>query len=602
MNYKTSDVYVMKQIDHIRSSTGMYIGSTERSTRLVEELLDNALDEVQAGYCKIIGVFIDTKNNIIKVLDSGRGIPFDEKLPYEQDPPIMISTKLFSSGKFNKGEDGSAYKIAAGLHGVGTVAVNALSDWMEIEIYRGKKHALYRFENATEQVIRKVEKHKLKNIPFSTKVTIRPSDKYFIDSSVDIDIIEERLRIACVNFPDLKAVLRVDDKDKIIKGSEQELILSYLTDEENLDWIEIDIKKDVESCYIKLAWDSKPPTSVKILSCVNLVRVHSGSHINILFNALKNVFSQLSKKYKYEFKPEDCLTFLRCYFNLSIIKTSFEAQVKVKLESKSDLSIMDPLENKLKKFLEEHNDIRTRLLEKFQDYRKLLKSRKLKSTGKKHTTKIFTKLRDCKNLGGELLIGEGDSAIGGLAEVRDRKKHAILPLRGVITNVLKRKSNWLENAEVREIIQSLGTGTENDCDVSKLRYSKIILAADADPAGKFITTLLIILFAKLTPDIIKKGKLFVCRTPLYGIREKGKLVPIWTETQLNDARDKNIHIKRFKGLGEFNPQDLKVFTLDVKTRKLIQVKWSDKYEKLFKLMVSSDERRKLVLGTWDINN
>lgn len=602
MSYKTSDVYVMKQIDHIRNSTGMYIGSTERSTRLVEELLDNALDEVQAGFCKIVGVFIDTKNNIIKVLDSGRGIPFDDKLPYEKDPPIMIATKLFSSGKFNKGENDSAYQIAAGLHGVGTVAVNALSDWMEIEIYRGKKHAIYKFKDATTEITRTVEKHKLKSIPFSTKVTIKPSDKYFIDSSVDVDVIEERLRIACVNFPDLKAVLRVDGEDKIIKGSEQELILSYLTDEEELDWIEFDIKKGVESCYLKLTWGEKPPTATKVLSCVNLVRVHSGSHINTLFNAIKNTFVYLAKKYKYEFKPEDCLTFLRCYFDLKIIKTSFEAQVKVRLESKSDLSIMDPLESKIKKYLEDNNELRTRLLEKFQDYRKLLKSRKLKSTGKKHTTKNFTKLRDCKNLGGELLIGEGDSAIGGLVEVRDRKKHAILPLRGVITNVLKKKLNWLENIEVREIIQSLGTGTENDCDVSKLRYSKIILAADADPAGKFITTLLIILFAKLTPDIIKAGKLYVCRTPLYGTRENNKLVPIWTETELEQARKNNLHIKRFKGLGEFNPKDLKVFTLDVKTRKLIQVKWSDNYEKLFKLMVSSSERRKLVLGEWTINN
>ena len=516
MSYKTSDVFVMEQIDHIRNSTGMYIGSTERSTRLVEELLDNALDEVQAGYCTIIGVFVDTKNNIIKVLDSGRGVPFDEKLPYEKDPPIMIATKLFSSGKFNKGEDDSAYQIAAGLHGVGTVAVNALSDWMEIEIYRKDKHALYRFEDATKKITRKVQKHKFKDqskVPFSTKVTIKPSDKYFIDSSVDVGVIEERLRIACANFSNLKAVLRVDDKDKIIKGTEQELILSYLTDSDDLDWIELDIRKGVESCYIKLGWDINPPTSTKILSCVNLVRVHSGSHIKLLNNTLKNVFTYFAKRYKYEFKPEDCLTFLRCYFNLKIIKTSFEAQVKVRLESKSDLSIMDSLESKFKKALEENKELRVNLLERFQNYRKSLQSKKLKSTDKKRTTKSFTKLRDCKKPGGELLIGEGDSAVGGLIKVRDRNKHDILPLRGVITNVINKK-DWFSHAEVREIIQALGTGVENDCDISKLRYNKIIIAADADPAGKFITTLVIMLFAKLVPDIIKTGKLYICKTPV----------------------------------------------------------------------------------------
>lgn len=601
MGYDTKDIFVMEEIKHIQNSTGMYIGSTENATRLVEELLDNALDEVQAGFCNIIGVFIDTKNNIIKVLDSGRGLPFDKNLPIEDDPPVVTSTKLFSSGKFNKDSSNSAYKIAAGLHGIGLIAVNALSEWMEIEIYRKKEHAKYSFINATEKIDRKVTKFKSKP-PFSTKVTVKPSPKYFIDTGVDVKVIEERLRIACANFPKLKAVLRVDDEDCVIEGNEEDLIRMYLTDTKDLNWIVFENKKDAESYSLKLAWDTESPTTQKIFSCVNLIRVHSGSHIKLLHTALKELFIYYSKKYKYNFKPEDCFTFLRCYLNLKLIKTSFEAQVKVKLESKTDLSIMKSIKNDLKKYFEKNTEVLVGLLERFQSYREDVRSKKLvNKDNKKRVSSKFTKLRDCRNKGGELLIGEGDSAVGGLIRVRDPKRHAILPLRGVTINILKR-SNWLDNTEVKEIVQALGTGTESNCDISRLRYNKIILAADADPAGAFITTLLIILFAKLTPDVIKAGKLYICKTPLFGYRRNGLLVPLWDENELQEARNNNFQIKRFKGLGEFPPKDLKVFTLDSSTRKLIQVQWTEKYEKLFKLMTSPTERKKLVLGEWSIDD
>lgn len=599
MGYTTNDVYVMEQIEHIRNSTGMYVGSTETATRLVEEVLDNALDEVQAGECNHIEVKIDTENNIISILDNGRGIPFNKKLPPEEDPPIMIATKLFSSGKFDKGEE-SAYQIASGLHGVGLVAVNALSDWMEIEIHRGNKQAIYSFTEATKEIKRSFSKSSSQS---STKITIKPSSKYFISTEIDVDIIEERLRIASANFPGLVIDLKVDDISYTIKEeTEEDLIEEYLTESKDLEWIQFENKKGPESCVLKLAWDNKPPISHKTFSCINLIHVHSGVHIKFVYNAIKNVFTQLAKKYKYDFKPDDCFAFLRCYLNMKIVRTSFEAQVKVRLESKSDISIMNPIENYLKKFLENNDDLRTYLLEGFQTYRKALQNKGLtRSGGKSRASTKFTKLRDCRDKGGELLIGEGDSAVGGLLHVRDPKKHAILPLRGVVMNILK-NSNWHKNAEVTEIIQAIGTGIEEECDVSKLRYSKIILAADADPAGSFITTLLIVLFARLVPDIIKAGKLYVCVTPLHGTRKNGKLIPIWTEDELVEARSKNMPIKRFKGLGEFSPEDLKVFTLDSGTRNLVKVNWTDRYEKLFKLMISSEEKRKLVMDEWDLDD
>lgn len=600
-NYTTNDIYVMEQIQHIRNSTGMYVGSTETATRLLEELLDNSLDEVQAGYCNYIEIKIDNESKIVSILDNGRGIPFNRTLSPEEDPPIMIATKLFSSGKFDK-KDSSAYQIASGLHGVGLVAVNALSDWMEIEIYRDKKHGKYTFINATEKIERSFKKTIPLYKPSYTKITIKPSDKYFMSIDIDIDTIEERLRIASANFKDLTIILNIGGDIREIKSvTEDDLIREYLTNTDGLDWISIENKSGSEYCLLKLAWDTEAPVTQKIFSCVNLIHVHSGTHIKLINNSIKNIFTYFAKKYKYDFKPEDCFVFLRCYLNLKIIKTSFEAQVKVKLESKSDLSVMNSIESKLKKYLEENDELRTQLLDSFQTYRKTLQNKKLVKIGDKNrSSNKFTKLRDCRNIGGELLIGEGDSAVGGLLHVRDPKKHAILPLRGVIMNVLK-NSEWHKNTEVKEIVQAIGTGVEDECDISKLRYSKIILAADADPAGSFITTLLIILFAKLAPDIIKSGKLFVCITPLHGTRKNNMLIPLWTDDDMIHARSKNMSIKRFKGLGEFSPEDLKVFTLDIKTRRLIRVDWSDKYEKLFKLMISSTEKRKLVMGEWSID-
>lgn len=597
LGYEAKHIIALSDIDAIRKNSGMFVGSVENSTRLLEECLDNSLDEVQTGVCDIIGVFINTKDKSFEVLDLGRGFPFDEKRTVEEDTPVLASIKLFSSGKFKKGETDSAYQIASGLHGAGLTAVNALSKEMTIEIYRDKKHATYHFKNATD-VERKIESFTGEK-PFSTKVMVIPDKKYFESTNVDVKTIEERLRIACCNYPNLKVILRVDGKDQLIKGSEEELILDYLSGTVP-KWNVFENKKKVESYSLKMGWDPEPPGAPKVLSCVNLIRVHSGVHLNKLFNAIRDTFADLAKKYNYSFKPDDSLYGLRVYLNLKIIKTSFEAQVKVKLESKSDLSIMEPLESQLKKYFEQDDQLRTELLEKFQTYRRSLQTKKITTTNShKRGSTDFTKLRDCILEGGELIIGEGDSAIGGLVVVRDPNKHAVLPLRGVIPNSLTKK-DLLENKEIKEIIKAVGTGIEESCDIEKLRYRKIILAADADPAGHFITSLLILLFARLMPLIIKNEKLFVCKTPLYGTGHGTGFVPIWSEEELQKTRENGKAIRRLKGLGEFNPAELEVFTLNEKQRILIPVKWTEKYEKIFELMSDSNQKRNLILNKWSI--
>ena len=599
-NYNVSDIFKMEEMDHIRQNQGMWIGASETPTRLLEEVLDNSLDEVQAGHCNIIGIIIDSKEKTFKVLDSGRGIPFDQKNPLDKDPPILICTSLFTSGKFKKNEQKSAYKIASGLHGVGLSAVTALSDYIELDIYRDGFHAYYKIEHSGK-ITRNQEKFS-GDKPYSTRITVRPSEQYFNSLEINLVTIEERLRIACANYSNLKIAFIVDGKKKIIKGTEDELILDYLG-KGIKKWFSFETKKGPEKCILRFAWDENSPLTPKTLTTVNLVRVHDGAHITKIYNIIKPMFTAFAKKHNYDFQPDDCLNWFRLYINLSIIKTSFEAQVKVKLEKKSDLTVMDPLEKQIEKYFKENETELLYLMERFQDYRKSFESKKAlnsKSTKKRSST-VFTKLFDCSEPNGELLIGEGDSAVGGIIKVRNPKKHAILPLRGVIINSLKNNiAEILKNEEVKDIINAIGCGISKECVIEKLRYNKIILAADADPAGNFITVLLIGLFAHLTPDIIKNGRLYVCKTPLYGTRRKGKFVPLWTDEDVEKCRKNNETITRFKGLGEFNPADLKTFTLDDSTRKLIKVEWSKNPEKIFELLTSSTEKRNLIMNEWSL--
>lgn len=596
----------MEELEHIRKNQGMYAGDSEDSTRMLEEVLDNSLDEVQAGFANIIGISVDTKNKSFKILDNGRGIPFSEKLSLEEDPPVLICNSLFTSGKFNKNDKDSVYKVAVGLHGVGLTCVRALSDKMIIEIYRDKKHATYNFTH-DGKINRNVEAISKKDkIPFSTKIEVFPSEKYFGKATVDIKRVEDRLKIACANFPKLKIIFDVDGSRKLINTTEDQLINEVFGNEICSEWIEIKTNKDPESCVVKFQWVDKG--SPKVFSTVNLCKVTQGSHITKLYNILKTFFTEYASKNKidsktpYIFEPNDCLVGLRSYINLKIVSSSFSEQVKDRLSSRSDLSVMDELENEIVKYFKNNKDKLLELLLSFNEYRMSLQSKKLesKSNKSKRGFSKLTKLRDCSKEGGELIIGEGESAVGGLIQVRDPSFHAILPLRGVIPNVINKK-DFYNNEEMKDIIIACGCGIGKDCDTSKLRYSKIILAADADPAGQWITALLITLFAYTMKPIIEDGKLYVCITPLYGTRRKGKFVPLWEKDKVDEALKNNESVTRFKGLGEFSPRDLKTFVLDNNTRKLIKVNWSEKnHEKIFNLMSSSEAKRELALGNWKI--
>lgn len=594
----------MESIEHIRHRPGMYIGDTHDPTKLLIECLDNALDEVQNGEADKIIVSVDNNTHKFSVSDNGRGFPYDMKRPIDQDPPVLSTHSIYTSGKFKKEEDESAYKVAAGLHGVGLTAVHALSNSMQMTINKKNKRAIYNFYH-DQPPERKEEKSKSTDNSFSTTVTAYPSEKYFETLDIDTELVKERLIIAAANFEKLKIVYIVNNVPEKIWGTEDDLIRSYLGSDVD-QWFKVEHNnKDGESYTVKVGWDNdESSTKFKTFTSVNFVKVSDGIHVSKVLNSIRSVLSKYAKKYKYEFQDNDIANWMRLYINLKIVDVHFDGQIKEKLSRQSNLDILDNFESKFESLVKDNIEYFQTLLEKFEIYRKSIQNKKLVKNNKsnKRGSAKFTKLSDCTQPGGELLISEGDSAGGLLLSIRDRKKHAVLPLRGVPMNVVDTPlSTIMKNAEIKDIITAIGCGVEPNCDITKLRYSKIIIAADADDAGYFICTLLITLFAKLTPKIIQEGKLYICRTPLYGYGTGTKFTPIWEEEERFELQNQGHKIRRFKGLGGHNALEIKKFTMDEDTRKLIQVDWSHKNaDKIFKLMSSPVERRKLALDEWEL--
>lgn len=590
-NYTSKDVRVLEEVEHIRLNPGMYIGETSNPVHLLEEALDNALDEALAGYATIIAVLVDTKTNIYSVLDNGRGIPI------EDDTPIIISSKLFSGAKFQ--DEKTAYQISSGLHGVGLVAVNALSDHYQIQIYRNNKYANYKFVK-TQLQNKKIEDYN-GPVPFSTKIEFKPAKKYFDSLVPDIERIRMRLTTASAEMPDnVNFVMVVDGKQQNInRDTLTHFAKECLTIKEKLKINELKSEKNPEKFNVIFTYENGGPATPKIISSVNLLPVKlGGSHVTAFYDTIKEFFQKQAKKHNFSFQPNDCLYRLRAYFMLSLKEPKFSGQTKdslINVKSYFDKFSKD-FKTQLDTISQESEDLIKEYMQRFQDYRVKLDSKKLVNTGNgsRRASTQFTKLRDCTSRQGELYIVEGDSAGGSIIQSRDPRQHAILPLKGKSIPNITTKKNILQNKEVGELIKALGTGVGPEFDLEKLRYGKIICATDADHDGNHIACLVTMVVGILVPDIIKSGKYFIAQTPLFAINEGKTFIPLWNEEQLQKSKSENRKITRFKGLGELSPPQLKVCLLDIKTRNLIPITYSKNINELIKLFSSAEEKRKLV--------
>lgn len=602
--YTEKDIITLTEVESIRQNPGMYIGSTVNPNHLLYEALDNALDEANAGYADLILVSVDNKNSIFTIADNGRGIPFKD------DTIIKITTKLFTGGKFKKGETSSSYKAAIGMHGVGLVAVNALSEWMEVLVYRDNKKVYYRFEDC------KVVKHTEEDFdcskkPCSTCIKFKPIQKYFESIKIDTEPVRTRLELASVHIDKLRLISVVDGKKEVIKMTMEDYFnKNYFgeTDVKNIspmfNFVE-QIKG--EELRIVFGWDMNKYCPSVTGGCINILPVKEGTHIASALSVFQTVFDNIAKKEKLSYNPRDFMTGFRMFVSMELYHTDFTSQSKEKFStSKSKLEFLfKNAVKKIEELLRENDEVFNKIVYYVDSYRKSLTTKKtiVKNTGSinRYNTNIDAKLKDCTSTEVEkceLFITEGDSASGGLVQCRNPKFHAILGLRGKVPNLGSKSVNYLTNKEFVEIINALGTGCGKDFDITKRRYGKLIIATDADVDGDHISVLLITAILRMFPDIIKAGIVYKAIMPKYGVRNfEGKFLPFYTEEEMLKFKQEhpNIEITRYKGLGEMMPNQLKDVLLNPNIRRLKQIKSDEDFEPIFKLMTDSESKRNLIL-------
>lgn len=603
--YTSKDIKELTQLEHLRKNPGMYIGLTDTPTHLLYEVLDNALDEANMGYATLVLVKIDERNGVYTVADNGRGIPFQD------DAIVKIATKMFSGGKFEKGEN-SAYGAAIGLHGIGLFAVSGLSEYLKITVYRDGKKAYYKFVDAEVKDF-KIEDFDCSKKPASTVIEFKPSKKYFETVLVDVNAIKTRLQLASVHIDNLRLIYMNAEVKEVIKMTMNEYLehnyWKNCAKETRTPLYEVSRKIKGESVDIKFGWDMSSYSQPIGGGSVNLLPVNGGTHINKTYNLIKGVFANIAKKDKLNYNENDYRIGLRVYTSIQLYHPGYDSQTKKVLNNRSSEldHLYKDLDKEIEKKLREDDELFQRLIYFIDSYRqslntkgKIIKSQKGQVT--RFTQSIDSKLMDCSSADVskcELFITEGDSASGGLIPVRNPKYHAILGLKGKIPNLTMGNKDFLKNKELCELINAMGCGVGNDFDINSLRYNCICVATDADADGDHIACLVVVALLKIVPQLFHYHKIYRVIMPLYGVKKwQGKFLPFYSEQDMIDFHQKNpkVQITRYKGLGEMNPEDLAVCMLDPNIRRLQEISDCDDLEasEIFKMMSDAETKREMI--------
>ena len=594
IEYGADQIQILEGLEAVRKRPGMYIGSTsERGLHhLVYEIVDNAIDEALAGFCDVIDVHIN-KDNSITVLDNGRGIPVGINHKAGRPAVEVVFTVLHAGGKFG----GGGYKVSGGLHGVGASVVNALSDWLEVEIYKDGKIYKQRYERG--KVMYDLKEMGTTDLRGS-KVTFLPDKTVFTETTeFDYDILKHRLREMAFLTKGIKIVLHDDRQEEPVieafyyEGGIKEYI-EYLN--RHKDPLYEDIiycegqKGDV---YVEVAFQHNDSYSDNCYSFVNNITTpEGGTHLAGFKNALTKTFNDYARGQKLlkendpNLSGDDIREGLTAIISIKIPEPQFEGQTKQKLGNSEARGAVDNIvTEQLTIFLELNPSVAKMICDKaILAQRAREAARKARDLTRRKTaldaTTLPGKLADCSDKDPEnceIYIVEGDSAGGSAKTARDRATQAILPLRGKILNVEKaRLDKILVNNEIRAMITAFGTGISDDFDIDKLRYHKIIIMTDADVDGAHIATLLLTFFYRFMPDLIKEGYVYLAQPPLYKIDRSKKSYYVYSDEELNEkleelGRDGNNSIQRYKGLGEMDAEQLWDTTMDPAKRVLLKV-------------------------------
>ena len=597
--YGADQIQILEGLEAVRKRPGMYIGSTSARGlhHLVYEIVDNSIDEALAGYCDTIFVSIN-KDNSVTVIDNGRGIPVGINHKTGLPAVEVVFTVLHAGGKFG----GGGYKVSGGLHGVGASVVNALSEWLEVEIYQGGKIYKQRYERG--KVI-----YKLKVIgecdpeKTGTKVTFFPDAEIFEETVFDYDVLKQRFREMAFLTRGLKIVLRDERQEELIEktfhyeGGIKEFV-SYLNKSKTALYDQIiycEGKKD--NVYVEVAMQHNDSYSDNTYGFVNNITTpEGGTHIVGFRNALTKTFNDYARKNKLlkdsepNLSGEDIREGLTAIISVKLEEPQFEGQTKQKLGNSEARGAVDSVvSSQLEIFLEQNPNVAKMTVEKsVMAQRAREAARKARDLTRRKSAlegmSLPGKLADCSDkdpVNCEIYIVEGDWPGGSAKTARDRATQAILPLRGKILNVEKARLDKIyANAEIKAMITAFGTGIHDDFDISKLRYHKIIIMTDADVDGAHISTLLLTFLYRFMPELIKQGYVYLAQPPLYKLEKNKKVWYAYSDDELNEiltevGRDGNNKIQRYKGLGEMDAEQLWDTTMDPEHRVLLRVTMDD---------------------------
>ena len=604
--YGADQIQILEGLEAVRKRPGMYIGSTSGRGlhHLVYEIVDNSVDEALAGYCDTIQVFIN-KDNSITVIDNGRGIPVG--INHKSGIPAVevVFTILHAGGKFG----GGGYKVSGGLHGVGASVVNALSDWLEVEIYQDGKIYKQRYEKGHVCYPLKVD-GECPADKTGTKVSFKPDATIFQETTVyEFDVLKQRLREMAFLTKGLKIVLtdlRVEEGEEPVvrefhyEGGIKEFV-TYLNKSKTPLYQDILYFEGTKNgVYVEVAMQHNDSYTESSYSFVNNINTpEGGAHLVGFRNALTKTFNDYARNNKLLKESETNLTGddiregLTAIVSVKIEDPQFEGQTKQKLGNTEARSAVDNIvSEQLTYFLEQNPTVAKLICEKsILAQRARDAARKARDLTRRKTAlegmSLPGKLADCSDkdpANCEIYIVEGDSAGGSAKTARSRATQAILPLRGKILNVEKARLDKIyANAEIKAMITAFGTGIHEDFDISKLRYHKIIIMTDADVDGAHIATLLLTFIYRFMPELIKQGYVYMAQPPLYKLEKNKKVWYAYSDDELNAilaevGRDQNNKIQRYKGLGEMDPEQLWETTMDPEKRILLRVTMNEEAE------------------------
>ena len=598
--YGADEIQILEGLEAVRKRPGMYIGSTSSRGlhHLVYEIVDNSVDEALAGFCDTIFVKVN-KDNSLMVQDNGRGIPVGINHKAGLPAVEVVFTVLHAGGKFG----GGGYKVSGGLHGVGASVVNALSNWLEVEIFYEGKVYKQRYERGKVveklRVIGECEADRT-----GTKVVFMPDDTIFEETVFDYDMLKQRFREMAFLTRGLKIILRDErpedgaaERTFHYEGGIKEFV-TYLNRSKTALYEDIIYCEGmVNNVSVEVAMQHNDSYSDNTYGFVNNITTpEGGTHVVGFRNALTKTFNDYARKNKLlkdneqNLSGEDIREGLTAIISVKIEDPQFEGQTKQKLGNSEARGAVDSVVSRqLEIYLEQNPSVAKLTIEKsVMAQRAREAARKARELTRRKSAldgmSLPGKLADCSDKDPskcEIYIVEGDSAGGSAKTARDRSTQAILPLRGKILNVEKARLDRIYgNAEIKAMITAFGTGIHEDFDISKLRYHKIIIMTDADVDGAHISTLLLTFLYRFMPDLIKEGYVYLAQPPLYKLEKNKKVWYAYSDEELDEilkevGRDGNNKIQRYKGLGEMDAEQLWETTMDPEHRILLRVKMDE---------------------------